>query len=740
MRKSFSIILLVLSLIILMIGCKTEKNSNKPVVDLKDLNKKGNNSSTSTVKEDDNGKLKEFTVTIKSNAEDGLTLDKDIRGYLEINNGKFIELNRIDDKYLYELKYKAENELIPDGDEWMYEENHKLNKYQAEVISNLDKEDFEEEVNNSLKYVKGKLLSAEQIEGTKDKWYKYRYVIKYQATRKSFIDEEIVGPIAEIINEKADGPITVSVEVAGGKTSIIVESNRDTKSFKNVLVKLKEIKVLGNAEYKQSEEKNGKFIHTIITEDDKEKALDFLAKYRNFLGDKDTKIARIPNKDKYKWEDVKEALWQNVLSMNSLEMTDFVQEGDDFVFVYKGIDRDPKYLYSLLKKKYNNDKKDKKDNKDNKDDKVEEKEEVKKALNLDDYNAFVSTSYKRVFANWLKTKEDGHLIYSPYSYKKAFEGLGDLTDEFKKDQYIGKVAYSNLTTPPNTQTETITMLNSKYFESDDKRFKVVDFKKKGDLSEAEETSKDLQQRILNEVLLAPDYDESLASVIINATRFYGKWEKPFEKERTEKLDFITLDNKKIKKDIMQAGDLLRIGYEDEMVTAGAKALKSENEDSFVYFISPKKWDDRSLKEVAKNIPNIIGSIHNFNGAGSDSKAKYYDTVFVAVPKMDIESKIALDEVERGNGGEDLFKAFRERNTIKRKEGAVEALQINKITQVATMRMDEEEIEAKAVTEMKMELTAMIPEEETILEIDCTHPHFVVTVSDGIISFIGFVGE
>ena len=191
---------------------------------------------------------------------------------------------------------------------------------------------------------------------------------------------------------------------------------------------------------------------------------------------------------------------------------------------------------------------------------------------------------------------------------------------------------------------------------------------------------------------------------------------------------------------MQAGDLLKIGYADELVTAGAKALESKNEDSFVYFISPKKWDNESLKEVAKNIPNIVRDIHEFKNENSNSKAKYYDTVFVAVPKMDIESRIELDEVEKDNGGSELFSPFNERDTIKRIGVDSTPLQISKITQVAKMRMDEEEIEAKAVTEMRMELTAMIPEEKTLLEIDCTHPHFVITVSGGIISFIGFVGN
>lgn len=367
-------------------------------------------------------------------------------------------------------------------------------------------------------------------------------------------------------------------------------------------------------------------------------------------------------------------------------------------------------------------------------------EEAKEELGLNDYNDFVGTSYERVFNNWLKTKEDGHLVYSPYSYKKAFEGLGNLTEDFRDNEYIGKVSYSTLSTPSNITTDTVTMLNKDMFETNDDRFKVVSFKKSEDLSEAEKTSEDLQKRVLNEVLLAPNYDEGLASVIVNATRFYGKWEEPFEKDMTQEGDFTTLDNSTVKKDIMQAGDLLKIGYEDELVTAGAKALESKNEDSFVYFISPKKWDDDSLKEVAKNIPNIVRDIHEFKNENSNSKAKYYDTVFVAVPKMDIESRIELDEVEKDNGGSELFSPFKERDTIRRIGMDSEPLQISKITQVAKMRMDEEEIEAKAVTEMQVKMMSLLPEEETILDIDCTHPHFVVTVSGGIISFIGFVGN
>lgn len=739
MKKSFNIIILVLSLIFLMIGCKTEKNSNKPVVDLKDLNKKGNNVTTSKVNEDDKDKLKDFTAYIKSNIKDDSILEKEIRGYLEINNGKLIELIKKDDKFKYEVKYKAENELIPDGDEWMFEENHKLNKYRVEVISNLGKEDFEKEVNSSLKYVKGKLLSAEPIEGTKDKWYKYRYAIKYQATRELFIDEEIIGPIVEIINEKAKDPIVVSVEVVGGKTSIIEESNRDTESFKDALSKLKEIKVLDNAEYKQSEEKDGKFIHTVVTENDKEKALDFLAKYRNFLGDKDTKIARIHNKDKYKWEDVKEALWQNILPMDSLEMTDFVQEGDDFIFVYKGIDRDDDYLYSLLKKRDSNDKK---DNKDNKDDKADNKDKKLDKFDIDVYNKFITDSYAGIFDTFLQQSAEKTLVYSPFSYAKALQGLGSLTSDFDDNPYIGKLISQDMKEGvSNINTDTLVMINKEYFTTKDKSFKLVSFKKGNGESEAEKASVDLQKRIVGEVMLGPDYKEDLASLIINATRFYGKWEKPFDKEDTEVGKFTTMDNKKVDKDIMYAGDLIKVGLENDLVAVGAKRLKSDNDgNALTYFIEAKKWDKESLKTIANNIPKYINEIENFNNEKAETSAKFYDGVTVTVPRLDIESRIELDEIEKANGHESLFGSIRERDTIQRTGKDFSPMQIGKITQVTKMRMDEEEIEAKAITEIQLEMTALLPEKETYLNIDCTHPHFIVTVSDGVISFIAFVGE
>lgn len=737
MRKSFNIIVLVLSLIILMVGCKTEETPNKPVVDLKDLDKKGTDVTTSKANEDDSNRFKEFTVDIKSNVKDNSILEKELRGYLEINNGKLLELIRKDDKHLYEVKYKAENELIPEGDEWMYEEDHKLNKYRAEVISNLDKEDFEKEVNSSLKYVKGKLLSAEPAKGTKDKWYKYRYAIKYQATRELFIDEEIVGHIAEIINEKVKDPIVVSVEVVGGKTSIIVESNRDAKSFKDALDNLKEIKVLSNAEYKQSEEKDGKFIHTLVTKDDKEKALDFLAKYRNFLGDKDTKIARIPNKDKYKWEDVKESLWENVLVMDSLEMTDFVQEGDDFIFVYKGIDRDDDYLYSLLKKRDNEDKT------DNKDKKTDNKVVKSDKFDINVYNKFITDSYAGIFNTFLQQSAEKTLVYSPFSYAKALQGLGSLTPDFDNNAYIGKLINQEMKEGvSNINTDTLVMINKEYFTTKDKSFKLVSFKKENGESEAEKASVDLQKRIVGEVMLGPDYKEDLASVIINATRFYGKWEKPFDKENTEVGKFTTMDNRKVDKDIMYAGDLIKIGLDNDMVAVGAKRLKSDNEDgrALTYFIEAKKWDKESLKTIANNIPKYISEIENFNKESKETSAKFYDGVTVTVPRLDIESRIELDEIEKANGHESLFGSIRERDAIKRTGKDLSSMQVSEITQVAKMRMDEEEIEAKAVTEMKMELTAMIPEEETVLDIDCTHPHFIVTVSDRVISFIAFVGE
>lgn len=60
-------------------------------------------------------------------------------------------------------------------------------------------------------------------------------------------------------------------------------------------------------------------------------------------------------------------------------------------------------------------------------------------------------------------------------------------------------------------------------------------------------------------------------------------------------------------------------------------------------------------------------------------------------------------------------------------------------QVANMKLDEDGVKAEAVTGV-VELTSLAPNmEKDILDIDCSHPHFVLCVSEGAITFIGFIG-
>lgn len=56
-----------------------------------------------------------------------------------------------------------------------------------------------------------------------------------------------------------------------------------------------------------------------------------------------------------------------------------------------------------------------------------------------------------------------------------------------------------------------------------------------------------------------------------------------------------------------------------------------------------------------------------------------------------------------------------------------------------MKLDEEGVKAEAITEI-VTMTVLAPEKEKdILNIDCYNPHFVVCVSQGIVTFIGFIG-
>lgn len=367
--------------------------------------------------------------------------------------------------------------------------------------------------------------------------------------------------------------------------------------------------------------------------------------------------------------------------------------------------------------------------------KVVEKEEDKE-MNMDKYNKFVNESYNVIFKDYIMDTKEKNLIYSPYSYKMALEGVGKVTNAFNEDDYLSEAVKSNMPQNLNSvKTKNLVMLDKMNFDTQDKDISLVLFPDEG-----KELSIKTQKEVLGHVLLEPIYTVNTRFVSLNATKFESKWEKPFE--ITEKDEFNAFNDVLSDKDFLY-GEIDKLAYTDEDVEVGRKELKEEG--SYVYFVSPKKFERGNLEKVASKISEYVkafeeqGTVTKTDNdvlSKSNNNVRIYDEVNVSIPKIDVESTIDILKAEANNGHAQLIDNFEYKDSIKsaNKQGNIDS-----IMQVANMKLDEEGVKAEAVTEI-VEMTSLAPDtKKDILDIDCSHPHFVVCVSEGVITFIGFIG-
>lgn len=359
------------------------------------------------------------------------------------------------------------------------------------------------------------------------------------------------------------------------------------------------------------------------------------------------------------------------------------------------------------------------------------KEENK--MDMDKYNKFVNESYSSIFKDYIMNTGEKNLIYSPYSYKMALEGVGKITNKFNEDDYLSEAVKSNMPQNLNSvKTKNLVMLDKMNFDTQDKDISLVSFPDEG-----KELSVKTQKEVLGHVLLEPMYTVDTRFVSLNATKFESKWEKPFE--IVEKNEFNAFNDVLSDKDFLY-GEIDKVAYVDEDVEVGRKELKDDG--SYVYFVSPRKFEKDNLEKIASKIADYIKFIEeqgivDANGlAKSNKNVRIYDEVNVNVPKIDTESTIDILKAEANNGHAQLIDSFEYKDSIKtsNKQGNIDS-----IIQVANMKLDEKGVKAEAVTEI-VKMASLAPEvEKDILDIDCSRPHFVVCVSEGIITFIGFIG-
>ena len=358
-------------------------------------------------------------------------------------------------------------------------------------------------------------------------------------------------------------------------------------------------------------------------------------------------------------------------------------------------------------------------------------DEPKEKVEIDNfkYDKFTSESYTAIFKDYINNTDGKNLIYSPYSYKLALEGLGTVTADFDVDEYLGYVTQDNMPKElDGTRTKTITMLNKNEFETKDKNIKLVEFP-----GEAAKLSDNAKKEVFGEALWPSEYDGATRFAIMNATKFESEWAEPFDKDMIKEDEFYTFgDARETTMKKYMIGEIDCLAYDDDDVMVGMKPLKSTN--SAIYFIAPKDFTKEKITNIAANITTYVNKLRDYKEGNG---AKFYDYVNIKVPMIMDETKIDVLKAELNGGHASLANGFKARDTITNK-GDVE-LYIGDITQFARFKLDDKGVRAEAVTDIKAEGAEAPVENPTELNIECTQPFFVVVESEGVITFITFIG-
>lgn len=345
------------------------------------------------------------------------------------------------------------------------------------------------------------------------------------------------------------------------------------------------------------------------------------------------------------------------------------------------------------------------------------------------YDKFTSESYTAIFKDYINNTDEKNLIYSPYSYKLALEGLGTVTADFDADEYLGYAVKDNMPKELDaTRTKTIIMLNKNEFETKDKNIKLVEFP-----DEAAKLSDNAKKEVFGEALWPSEYDGATRFAIMNATKFESEWAEPFNEGMIKEDVFYTFGDARetVMKQYLH-GEISRLAYDDDDVMVGMKPLKSTN--SAIYFIAPKDFTKEKITNNAENIPSYINKLRDYKEGNG---AKFYDYVNIKVPMIMDKTKIDVLKAELNGAHKSLANGFKVRDTITNKGD--EELYIGDITQFARFKLDDKGVRAEAVTDIKAEGAEMPAENPTELNIECTQPFFVVVESEGVVTFITFIG-
>lgn len=224
--------------------------------------------------------------------------------------------------------------------------------------------------------------------------------------------------------------------------------------------------------------------------------------------------------------------------------------------------------------------------------------------------------------------------------------------------------------------------------------------------------------------------------IFNTVYFYSQWQKQFEESATDKGKFTIADGSTVDCDFMRISDEgseytkgvtpWGAGY-----TVARRALKSGD----MFFILPDKGVE--LNDVLNGTATDLSEPHNEADTEPYLKTLLADTdessatIKWSIPKFSTDSTLDLVPLMQEMGVKDAFTDSADFSGISDTPSLISA-----ITQGTHIKLEETGVEAAAYTEITMNTTSMIVDDETI-EMNLDRPFiYGVESEDGTLLFVG----
>jgi serine protease inhibitor len=305
---------------------------------------------------------------------------------------------------------------------------------------------------------------------------------------------------------------------------------------------------------------------------------------------------------------------------------------------------------------------------------------------------------------FLARAKNSNLVFSPYCFQQILPLIRDNTKQASTRQELLPYIVPGIRVEKlrNTKTGELILLNKQlardYTGGADGDLKLVAYP-----DEALAAKKAFQMKILDSIIdgAAPQGDLNF----LTAAHYFAEWETKFDKKLTKPRDF-TNENGQVEK-VATMQQHFTDGRGASTDTYDMAAVWGKNR-SVVYFIKPKK----DAAAVAANLDQIVKDFEQ----GKNS----FHNINLQVPKLNIKNKIDLKDLLKNDMG---IASFFTGVTFDKITGKVPYV-LATASQTATLDINEDYAEGKAITEIGFRVTAAL-EVPVVHDIKMDSPYFIV---------------